>query len=235
MSAKTTTKTQSAAAIAEWVAENSLLFNHEESPFCATVSIHAPKLVVVTGENASGKSLYVRVAAAIAQKQGALPISISIRERTGAGLHEMAGMRRSMMFGDEQDQSTGATSAKVVQSAFQNLQRPNGSMLILDEPELGMAEAYARALGEYIGQQSQEIPADCRGVLVVSHSRPLVRGLLDGYPETPSHAAISAEQPVPAGLTDWLDAVEHRTVDELLNLRKLGLERWRQVSKLLKD
>ena len=230
------TSFENAAQVARWVAETSMLFNDADSPFRAEVADGAPELVVVTGENASGKSLYVRVAGAVVQKDmGALPVSVSIRERTGAGTSEMGGMRRVMMFGDEQEQSTGATSVSVVQKAFGNLDRPNGSVLIVDEPELGLAEAYARALGEYIGQQAQGIPAACRGVIVVTHSRPLVQGLIDGYGQTPTHAAVNADTPAHAGLQRWLDSVEHRTVEELLALRDVGLGRWRRVNTLLKD
>lgn len=140
-----------------------------------------------------------------------------------------------MMFGDEQDQSTGATSVKVVSSAFRNVDRPDGALLILDEPEVGLAESYARALGEYVGAQANSLPTSCAGVLVVTHSRPLVQGLISGYQNSPSHAAVSAQDEPKPGLQRWLEQVEHRSVDELLNLSSVGLERWRAVNHLLKS
>ena len=225
---------RSAAAITRWVAKNSLLFNDGESPFHAAVSGRAAKLVVVTGENATGKSLFVRVAAAILQQEDVLPVSVSIRERTGAGSHEMGGLRQAMMFGDEMEQSTGATSVSVAQRAFGNLDRPQGSLLIVDEPELGLSEAYARALGEYIGGEIGTVPKKCIGVMVVTHSRPLVRGLVDGFGKVPTHVAVSAEHPAQAGLKQWLDEVEHHSIDELLALRDVGHDRWLRVNKILK-
>ena len=195
---------RSVAAVAAKVAADSMLFNDKDSPFQAAVEAGAERLVVVTGENASGKSLYVRVAAAMLQQEGVLPVSVSIRERTGGGTHEMGGLRRAIMFGDEQEHSTGATSVGVVQTAFGNLGAPQGSLLIVDEPEIGLSEAYARALGEYIGRQTRDIPATCLGVLVVTHSRPLAQGLLDGFGERPTHAAVAAG-PAQAGLAEWLD------------------------------
>lgn len=220
--------------VVNWVADESVLFQAEDSPFNATVAEGAPKLAVVTGENASGKSLFVRVAADLVDKQDTLPVSVSIRERTASGLSEIADLRRVFMFGDEHEQSTGATSVQVVATAFRNVDRPKGAMLILDEPEMGLAEAYTRALGEFIGQQARDIPAKCIGVLVVTHSRALVQGLCDGYDKTPTHVAVSAEAPAEAGIQRWLDTVEHRTVDELLALRDVGLDRWRRVNRLLK-
>lgn len=232
---KTASSFRHVSALAAWVAENSRLFG-DESPFRASLSDGSPALVTVTGENAAGKSLYVRVAAAVLQHEhGGLPVTVSIRERTGAGASEIGGMRRIMMFGDEQEQSTGATSVSVVERAFGNLDRPDGSVLIVDEPELGLSEAYARALGEYIGQRTREIPAKCLGVMVVTHSRPLVRGLIDGFQSMPAHVSVfPAESPVQPGLERWLSEVEHRTVDQLLALREVGHERWLDVGKLLK-
>lgn len=206
------------------------MFNDDESPFQAAVAEGSPSLAVVTGENASGKSLYVRVVASLAHKDGALPVSISIRERTGGD-----GMRKVMMFGDEQEQSTGATSVRVIDTGFKNLDRPKGSILILDEPEIGLSEAYASALGEYIGQQVKLVPSVCLGVLVVTHSRPLVRGLLRGFEATPTHVAVCGDAEPSAGLETWLETSESHTVEELLMLREVGHARWLQVLKLLKS
>lgn len=47
--------------------------------------------------------------------------TVSIRERTGAGTSDMAGMRRMFMFGDESEQSTGATSLKTAMKAFDSV------------------------------------------------------------------------------------------------------------------
>lgn len=226
---------RSAAALARWAAEDSVLFTDAESPFHASLAKGAAKLVVVTGENASGKSLFVRVAGAALQRYvGGTPVSISIRERTGAGHSEVGGLRRVMMFGDEQEQSTGATSTTTVATAFNNLDRPKGSILILDEPELGLSDGYTRAMGEYIGRQTLDIPSKCKGVFVVTHSRALVRGLIDGYGKTPTHALITAEQPGQAGIAAWMDISEQRSVEDLLALRDVGHDRWKRANVLIK-
>jgi hypothetical protein len=224
----------SAVGTARWVAAESMLFNDSGSPFRAAVSGSA-RLLVVTGENASGKSLFVRVMAArLQQTEKVLPVTISIRERTGAGTSEVSGMRRVFMFGDEHEQSTGATSVNVVHNGFKNVDRP--SILILDEPEIGLSEAYAQALGTFIGEQAKDVPKQCIGVMVVTHSRPLVGGLIAGYGRRPTHVAVfPVEVPQKAGVTGWLDHVEERSVEDLLALRDVGLERWRKVNKLLKE
>jgi hypothetical protein len=234
---KSKPKFASAAAVARWVAEESALFNDEGSPFHASVAGRAAKLVVVTGENASGKSLFVRVAGSVLRtKDGALPVSVSIRERTGGGSSDMGGIARSMMFGDEQENSTGAVSARVADTAItNNLTRESGSMLILDEPEIGLSDAFARAMGEHLGRQANRLPRGCRGVIIVTHSRSLVTGLVEGFGKTPTHAAVTAEQPATADLQRWLQTSEHRTVEELLALPAVGLDRWRRAGAFLKQ
>jgi len=229
---KKTAKIRDAAAMVSWSAENCSLFNREPAPFHAVIDRQDPKLVVITGENASGKSLFFQfVAAMVREEDGALPLTISIRERISA----TNGMRRVFMFGDETEQSTGATSINTLVNAFtRNLDHEDGSMLMLDEPELGLSDGYARAMGEYIGQSTHDIPAVCGGVIVITHSRTLVGGLLDGYGATPTHVSISADAPQPAGIQQWLESSEERTVEQLLALRDVGLDRWRQVLKILK-
>lgn len=227
---------QTAASVAAWVAGQARLFQDEASPFRAEVAEGAPGIVIVTGENASGKSLFVRIAAARAQRpHGILPVSVSIRERSGGGTHEMSRMRQAMMFGEEGEQSTGATSVGVVEQAFGNLDHDGGSFLILDEPEIGLAEAYTRALGEFIGRQADSTPTTCRGVIVVTHSRPLVQGILDGSAATPTHVAVAADTAPQAGIERWLATPEHHTVEELLALNGIGFDRWRRVTRLLDD
>ena len=89
------------------------------------------------------------------------------------------------------------------------------------------------ALGEYIGNQTLDVPTKCRGVIVVTHSRALVQGLIDGFGKTPTHVAVAAELQPEAGIERWLKTAEHRTVEELLALRDVGLDRWRRLNKVL--
>jgi hypothetical protein len=87
-------------------------------------------VLLVIGENCSGKSFFVETLRAWAS--GCEPkihnAQIAIRERTGAGASDMAGMRRTFIFGDKAEHSTGATSAGVLDRAFSNVQgTPRGS------------------------------------------------------------------------------------------------------------
>ncbi|GAB2627624.1 hypothetical protein GCM10027270_13680 [Nocardioides ginkgobilobae] len=98
-------------------------------------------MVVVTAENASGKSLLVRslgvrmrqpLTGTDADRPGTnngdetrrpTVISPSIRERTEFSI------KRAFMYGGERDRSTGATSACTVRAAIEhNLDRPEGAL-----------------------------------------------------------------------------------------------------------
>lgn len=209
-------------ALARWAAEESALFNNDGSPFRAAVEVGSPELLVITGENASGKSLLFRVIAQKVRDAGALPVTASIRERTGGGL------RAVMMFGDEETSSTGALSVRTCQKAFGNLERPEGCVLALDEPELGLSDGYAAALGRYIGEQARSTPATCLGVVVVTHSRSLVRGLVEAFGALPTFVRVGHD----LSLAQWLEAPETRSVEELLALPHVGLERFRWAAQI---
>lgn len=222
--------------LARWTASEAVLIASEASPFKAAVRRGAPGVVVIAGENASGKSLFLRVmcakAAAMATKK-ILPITVSIRERTGGGTYEMSRMRQTFMFGDEIENSTGANSVRVVVAAFRNLDKEGrNTLLALDEPELGLSDGYARALGTYIGEQARTVPEACSGVIVVTHSRSLVEGLIRGLGEHPTFAQLGVET---ADLDAWLTEHEVRSTADLLALPDVGLDRWRTLNKIFDD
>lgn len=226
-------KALSLPRIARWIVDDSLLFSTQGSPFVATITEGHPGLMVITGENASGKSLFFRILTGRVRGAHGTCVTLSIRERAGATGSDMAGFARLVMFGEEQEHSTGATSITSIRTAFDhNLDRDGGTVLGLDEPELGLSEAYAVALGRYIGERALAVPKVCAGVVVVTHSRPLVRGLLDGFGSTPTHVAVGDS---PAGVQSWLDTPEVRSVEDLLGLVDLGRERWKWANVAMRD
>lgn len=204
------------------ILETSGIFSDPRCPFKGVQHAGDPRLTVITGDNASGKSLLFRVIAAYAQQDKVLPVTVSIRERTGSGLSDISGMRRMFMFGDEESSSTGATSVRVVQTGFRSAKKEGGrAILMLDEPELGLSESYARVLGEYIGHVVRKPFGDdvmdetCGGVVVVSHSRPLVQGLIEGLRASPTFINMGGAQ----DLNDWLTTAQRYN---LTDLEKLG-------------
>lgn len=223
--------------LAQDVAELSVLFNGEGSPFSCAVQEGDHRLVVVAGPNASGKSVFVQILAAWGRKEpyNWSPVTVSIRERTGSGLSEMAGMRRMFMYGDESEQSTGATSVGVTLNGFKNIWTENPEkprLLVLDEPDMGLSEDYAFAMGQLIAEETLAAFPEgkrCSGVVVVTHSRKLVEGIRAAG-VAPGFVAMEDA----LTLDEWLASSKHRTLEELKNLSALGHERHRQVREMVK-
>ena len=192
-------------------------------PISAHFTAGHAQVLFVAGENCSGKSYFVenlRIWAKHLVKEGC-SICVSIRERTGAGLSDMAGMRKAMMFGDEAEQSTGATSVNVLGTAFRTLQARADenakALLVLDEPEIGLSEGYTAALGTWLGQRLREVSPECIGVVIVSHSRALARAMAAEI-GTPSFVHMGK----PLDFETWVSSTEAHTVDELLQLGTTG-------------
>jgi hypothetical protein len=193
------------------------------------------RLWVVAGDNASGKSLVVRAAASCAKRHGASPMTLSIRERTGAGDGEMNSFRRALMYGEEQEQSTGALSTKMVRKAFHNLEGwvtdGTSGLLVLDEPELGLSEGYAGAMGEYIAVLTQDMSKSVAGVILVSHSSSLLRRLTARYQGTILLTWLGHPG---STLSDLLFQTQERSVEELQSLEVIARDRRSAVARAMK-
>lgn len=208
-------------------AMNSRLFQ-DGQPFKGSLAPGAAdsRVVIVAGPNASGKSLLVRLLASWLNDDKVEPIQVSMRYRTAAG------MQRVFMYGSDEDQSTGATSLHAVQGALRTSRgRTADHWIMLDEPDVGLSDDYAAAMGAYLAQYGNDLPEKARGFLVVTHSRSLVAGLLGDLDRSPHFIHLGA----PQSLEDWLNNPRApRTVEDLLDLERLGTERWRQVEDRLK-
>jgi len=214
---------------------HSPLWNHPELPFSSRWELGHPQLAVVTGDNATGKSLFVQMLAGRAKKAGLSPLSLSIRERTGSGLSEMAGMRRAMMFGDETEQSTGSTSFSSLRGAFRSVavwsEEGQSPIIVLDEPEMGLSEGYAAAMGTWLAEQVQALPERVAGVVVVTHSKPLVAQIMERLDSLPTWVAFGPEPDLDA----WLRHHTVRDVSELLELEDVSRTNHRTVMRILDE
>lgn len=198
---------------------NSEMWGEEACPFDAWVKKGHQRVALIAGPNASGKSFLAECAMSWGKQWcGTRSMSVSIRERTGSGSGDMSGLKRTMMFGSEEDHSTGAVSARVVRTGFSSVENwckeIGGTILLLDEPELGLSEGFCYAMGELIGREVLKMNARACGVVVISHSKALAQGLADGLGEAPSFVstggAMSFEQ--------WLKRQERFSADDLIAL-----------------
>lgn len=221
--------------LAKWTVEESLVFSDIESPFHGKFIEGDSRLLLIVGENASGKSLAFRLISQLLGENTIEAMTLSVRERTGGGTFEMGRMRQAMIYGREEVNSTGATSVRVVETGFRNLHtREIPSVLALDEPEIGLSGSYSRALGTYIGQEAAKQKGNACGVMVVTHSPGLVEGLVQGLGATPSFMSVAPRTDELAyGVEDWLDSGNEKTIEDLKALGKVSHERYLAMQAVL--
>lgn len=198
-----------------------------ESPFRGYLTRGAEdsRVAVITGPNASGKSLMVRMLAATLNEEKVEPLQVSMRYRTMGGIH------RAFMFGSDEDQSTGATSLYAVQGALRtSRERTAQHWVMLDEPDIGLAEEYAAALGAHLASYANDLPEKAKGFVLVTHSRALVRSFVDAMECRPHFVHLESDK----SLSDWLATSEQRSIEELLALDALGNTRWSALEAVLK-
>lgn len=132
--------------------------------------------LVVSGENATGKSLVTRLVGWISKDLDMPFFSTSMWQRAGLGSNPM----RTLMYGDESEESTGATSAQSVLKIFKTSDKCEEPHLILfDEPSLGLSPAYAKAMGQLIRNFLLKKNPLVRGVVMVSHDITLLQEAVD--------------------------------------------------------
>jgi hypothetical protein len=185
-----------------------------DGPVPAWAEYGHPKFTVVTGDNASGKSLLCRAVAEKLReahpKLEVIPVTMNGRSR--------AGIERLAIWGDESRQSTGHLSVRAVLGGLRTCrERSNDHVLVLDEPDIGLAESYSAALGAYLAAFVEDMPVRTRGVIVVTHSRPLVNGLMGVEPtsirvgdDPRPLARWLREGPVPRSIED-IEALAERS------------------------
>jgi hypothetical protein len=188
----------------------------------------ASRVALVTGPNASGKSFLVKLMASWLhhEEEQVEPIQVSMRYRTEGGV------ARAFMFGSDADQSTGATSLQAIQGALRTSRgRDKPHWVLLDEPDIGLSEDYAAALGEYLTQYANDLPKLCLGFMLITHSRKLAESFLHCSQVRPHFVHLEERLSRDA----WLANRKNRSVAELLSLDKTGTERWRKVEDLIKN
>jgi hypothetical protein len=193
----------------------------DPSPFrCCVQPVH-PRLCVITGPNASGKSLVRKILAARYQQNHVEYIHTSQEKRASS-----SGIQRVFIYGDEAEDSTGFNSVKMVLTAIrtgQGREKPFG--LMLDEPEIGCSEETAAAIGIRVARDLETM-THLDGLYIITHSRALVARLLQ---LEPTHWRLEDDET----LTNWAFRLT-RPVESLEDLIKTGHARWGAVNGMLK-
>jgi hypothetical protein len=182
-------------------------------------------LVVIVGENASGKSFARRCVQAIASKNKVETIAISMERRAGA---DFTGGMRGFIYGTEEWKSTGENSVGTVLGGIRTCQgRDTPHVMFWDEPDLGLSDSWAAGVGAAIRKFVEKPPTHTRAVFVVTHSKPLVEQLVDFGP----HYLYLGDDDAPESLAHWLKTPAIPRDIELLG--QLSHARFKRIQTIL--
>ena len=156
-------------------------------------SIEPHKFTLLTGSNASGKSVIRKILPMrIAPKLGIVDesdmkhcvASISLMTRTGSSPFGGPNLAHETDW-----DATSINSLDLVRRILAVTNR----YIVLDEPEIGMGEELQLAVVRYLNSVKDTVLANGHGLLMITHSRILVKELdndvfinIDGYPDKQS-------------------------------------------------
>ncbi len=179
------------------------------------------KILLISGDNAGGKSLVCRFLSITARQLDKIEFI-----RIGMELRTASDMARVFVFGDEGRCSTGELTAHSILGAIHNSrQRTHAHIVCLDEPDIGLSEGYQEAVGKTLHDYGVTLPDLAEGLVVVTHSRPIAKALVKLDP----HKFRVGDD---LRLTqDWLtEGPLKRSLDDLANLKKLSHARFLAVT-----
>lgn len=184
-------------------------------------------LTFVYGENASGKSFIARCFEIVARsrKPNKLPIrSVSVGNRTSSG------PEKAFIFGDEKSQSTGETSFKVMELAFNSIakEEDKDGVIILDEPDIGLSPKFSRALGKYVADFIKEHEKKNKAFFIISHNDTFIESVLKHYDSPYNSVGVDTD----FSLREWLDDDSEYSIEDLKQLPELAFAKWRGIAKV---
>ncbi len=175
------------------VLDNSILVGEKNKPVQCSFFEGDDRLLTVVGDNTSGKSVFRRALSQFTRKQGVEVMHFSPEGKAQGGIVG------SMIYGTEEDQSTGCNSAKTILKALGTARgRENEHIIIFDEPDIGLSDEYAAGAGIEIREFCKNSPDKTLLVVVISHRCCLMREL---QRINPSHLSFGAKM----DLHEWLN------------------------------
>ncbi|APU88957.1 hypothetical protein Rctr197k_160 [Virus Rctr197k] len=170
-------------------------FRPRAGPLFAGWTRGRSNLVVIVGDNATGKSFYRRMVQVLCHKAKVECVHISMEGRSDAG------WQRALIYGTEQWQATGKITAHTILMAIKTANdRTRNHVIVLDEPDVGLSDEYVLGAANALTSFSMKMPKHTRAFFVITHRRVLVEGLLEAKP----HVLIFGKQR-PATIQEWLE------------------------------
>lgn len=132
------------------------------------------KVLVVTGENAAGKSFLRRIFSHFIRENHKVEVMHLSQEGRAR-----EGIERAFLYGAESEESTGNITAGTFTTGFRTSRgRDNDHILLWDEPEIGLAEEAQLGAAQFMVKQLADMPPKLRGLIVMTHSRHFVSTLM---------------------------------------------------------
>lgn len=148
--------------------------NHVDKIVETIQAIPLDKVSILTGGNASGKSIIRQQLSHRTKAEGSKTQAISMQLRTGSR-PEFGGL--SAAGRDNEWTATSMNTWHLIKGLFHNA--TNNAFLVVDEPEIGLSEeltiGMALALNKFIQKLKDE--NRFKGVMVITHSRLLIQHL----------------------------------------------------------
>lgn len=209
--------------------KNARIFDNDENNAIVPINFdidNASKILFVVGSNASGKSLVGRIVELVASEEELPKRSCSMRNRTSGEF----GQR--LVFGSEDDSSTGENSVHAsVIGLKSTVESKNSAVLVLDEPDLGLADEYSAALGQHIAKTVNENHETLGLIVVITHSHKLIDAAISALSVPFSKMHVGDAN---VSFDEWrARPFKAATIEELMNLKHKSRETWGRVQMLL--
>ena len=127
------------------------------------------RLLVITGENATGKSLLRRILQQLSRDDKVEAMAISPEYR------QMGGIARAFVFGDETYEASGQIACHVVTTAIRTSKgRETPHIIILDDVDVGLSDNASAGVAEAIVAYCNEPGPHLGFVTVITHRKPIL-------------------------------------------------------------
>jgi len=139
-----------------------------KSPLYVNFQENDSKLYVITGENATGKSYFIKTITAMSKQNNIKPYHMGMISRS-SGLYDEGG-EHFWSIVPEEVASTGENSALLLLNGLEGIfKHDTKSVILLDEPTFGFSIGYQKVIADYIANFSVNIPLHLQGLIVCAH------------------------------------------------------------------
>jgi hypothetical protein len=214
---------KSVVTITKSLIEDLLYFQNENDCLVANFTEGGKyPIVVITGENATGKSFIRRLYQLLFKEYCNIEcIHLSQQGRSSSGII------KAFVYGDETWESTGDISGRTVRTGISTCNsRDNKHTIIWDEPDIGLSDSYSAGIGVEIRKFVENLPKLTFGVIVITHSKYLIKELL---PLNPHHLRLGDNK----SLNSYLK--ERVKPKDISTLHDRAIETFRKIQSIINE